>query len=150
MRRLFSVLAVVSLVLAACGGSGTATGAATTAPSEPSGPVRVEVTLSDKLKVEPATMTVPAGVPVTFVVTNTGAVLHEFVIGDEEVQAEHEAEMAEAGGMTMAKDEPNAIGVDAGETKELVMTFDEPGSTLAGCHVIGHYSAGMKATVTIQ
>jgi uncharacterized cupredoxin-like copper-binding protein len=150
MRRLLSALAVVSLVMAACGGSGATSGTATAAPSQPSGPVRVEVTLTDKLKVEPATMTVPAGVPVTFAVTNSGAVLHEFVVGDEAVQAEHEEEMKEAGGMTMVDDEPNAIGVEPGQTKELVMTFDAPGTTLAGCHVVGHYGAGMKATITIQ
>jgi uncharacterized cupredoxin-like copper-binding protein len=140
----------LALALAACGGSSTATPAATADAPAATGPVRVEVTLSDKLKMEPAAIAVPAGVPVTFVVTNTGAVLHEFVVGGEEVQAEHEEEMKEAGGMTMVDDEPNAIGVEPGQTKELVMTFDAPGTTLAGCHVVGHYGAGMKATITIQ
>ncbi len=48
--------------------------------------------------------------------------------------------MKEAGGMAMPKDEPNAIGVEPGQTKELTFTFDEPGTTLAGCHVVGHYA----------
>jgi uncharacterized cupredoxin-like copper-binding protein len=94
-------------------------------------------------------MSVTAGVPVTFVVTNTGTVLHEFVLGDEEVQAEHEAEMEESGGMSMPEDEPNAIGVEPGQTKELTFTFDEAGATLAGCHVVGHYTGGMKAEITV-
>jgi uncharacterized cupredoxin-like copper-binding protein len=51
--------------------------------------------------------------------------------------------------MTMAADEENAVGVEPGMTKELTMTFAEPGTTLAGCHVAGHYGAGMKATITI-
>ena len=152
MRRPLPALAALALAtsLAACGGSPAATPAATGDAQASAGPVRVEVTLTDKLKIEPSAITVPAGVPVTFVVTNTGAILHEFVVGDEEVQAEHEEEMKEAGGMTMAEDEPDAIGVEAGQTKELTMTFDEPGTTLAGCHVVGHYGAGMKATITIQ
>jgi uncharacterized cupredoxin-like copper-binding protein len=158
-RRLATLsMLVLAVALAACGGSSAGTPAGTPAATPAAtgeapaaaGPVRVEVTLTDKLKMEPSAITVPAGVPVTFVVTNTGTVLHEFVVGDEEVQAEHEEEMKEAGGMTMAEDEPDAIGVEPGQTKELTMTFDEPGTTIAGCHVVGHYGAGMKATVTIQ
>lgn len=148
-------LALVAVVATACGGgSGTPAPAsaapASSAPAATAEAQRIEVTLTDALKVEPATMSVTAGVPVTFVVTNTGTILHEFVLGDEEVQAEHEAEMEEEGGMSMPEDEPNAIGVEPGQTKELTFTFDEPGATLAGCHVIGHYAAGMKATITVE
>lgn len=71
---------------------------------------------------------------------------HEFYIGDEEAQAEHEQEM-QAGGMT--HDEPAGISVPPGETKELTFTFAEPGETLAGCHEPGHYAGGMKATITV-
>lgn len=102
--------------------------------------------LTDALKMEPAEMAVPAGVPVTFVVTNAGSIDHEFYLGDEAAQAEHEQEM-QAGGM--AHDEPMGIGVKPGETKELTVTFPEAGSILAGCHVAGHYAGGMKASVEI-
>jgi len=111
---------------------------------------RIEVTLSDMMKIEPAAMSVPAGVPVTFVVTNGGTVLHEFTLGDEADQMAHDQEMMANGGMSMPKDEPMAIGVEPGQTKELTVMFDTPGQTLAGCHVIGHYAAGMKAAITIQ
>jgi uncharacterized cupredoxin-like copper-binding protein len=95
--------------------------------------MRIEVTLTDALRIEPAMMSVPAGVPVTFVVTNTGAIDHEFYLGDEAAQAEHEQEMMAMGGM--GHDEPEGIAVDPGETKELTHTFAEPGEMLAGCHV---------------
>jgi uncharacterized cupredoxin-like copper-binding protein len=98
------------------------------------------------MRIVPDPIEVPAGVPVTFVVHNSGTVEHEFVIGDEEVQAEHEEEMAGGG---MGHDEPNAILVDPGETKELTWTFEAAGETLAGCHVPGHYPAGMKATIRV-
>lgn len=147
-------LAAVAVLVAACSGSGgtsaTKTPAAAASTGASPAATRVEVTLSDTLKIDPATMTVPAGAPVTFVVRNTGKALHEFVLGDEADQAEHEMEMAAAGGMSMPKDEPMAIGVEAGQTKELTVTFDEAGAILAGCHVVGHYPAGMKATVTIE
>ena len=92
-------------------------------------------------------MSVPVGQPVTFVVTNTGKNEHEFIVGDEAVQMKHESDMAGMGGMT--KDEPNGIGVKAGETKELTMTFPSAGTTIVACHETGHYAAGMKAMITI-
>jgi uncharacterized cupredoxin-like copper-binding protein len=105
------------------------------------------VTLTDALRIEPSTMTVSAGVPVTFVVTNSGAIEHEFYLGDEAEQAEHEKEMAAMGGMS--HDEPQGIGVKPGETKELTYTFAQAGETLAGCHVVGHYGGGMKAAIMV-
>ena len=145
------VLLLGGLVLAIVAGCSAG---ATSAPGTPSPSVqasgtapRFEVELTDALKIEPATFTVPANVPVTFVVTNTGAVDHEFYLGDETAQAEHEEEMAAMGGMS--HDEPEGIAVDPGETKELTYTFTRPGMTLAGCHVTGHYGAGMKATITV-
>ncbi len=109
--------------------------------------VRVEVTLTDAFRIEPAAMTVPAGVPVTFVVTNSGVIPHEFVVGDEAYQEAHAATMQ--GMASMAHDDADAIGVAPGVTKELTITFARPGVTLAGCHVPGHYAAGMQATITV-
>jgi uncharacterized cupredoxin-like copper-binding protein len=118
------------------------------APSASSGSTRIEVKLTDALRIEPASMTVPAGVPVTFVVTNAGSADHEFYLGDDDAQAEHEEEMMEMGGM--GHDEPEGIAVEPGETKELTYTFAAPGKTRAGCHVVGHYAGGMKATITVS
>jgi uncharacterized cupredoxin-like copper-binding protein len=46
-------------------------------------------------------------------------------------------------------DEPNAVDVPAGGTARLVYTFDQPGMLEYGCHVPGHYAAGMLGTVTV-
>lgn len=120
---------------------------ATASPAPSAAGTRVEVTLTDALRIEPAAMTVPAGVPVTFVVTNTGAIDHEFYLGDEAAQAQHEQEMQSMGG-TM-HDEPEGIALDPGETRELTFTFAQPGDSLAGCHVAGHYAGGMRASITV-
>lgn len=92
-------------------------------------------------------MTVNVGVPITFVVTNTGTTDHEFYLGDEAAQAAHEQEMQDMGGMT--HDEPAGIALDPGQTKELTFTFAQPGETFAGCHLPGHYASGMKAAITV-
>lgn len=151
-RLRFARLALTSaaaLLVAACStGGGATNGPSSSAQPALAGATRIEVTLTDALKIEPASMTVPAGATVTFVVTNTGASDHEFYLGDEAAQAEHEKEMAEMGGM--AHDEPEGIAVKPGETKELTYTFPEAGNTLAGCHVAGHYGGGMKADITVE
>lgn len=47
-------------------------------------------------------------------------------------------------------DDASGLTVAPGATEELTLTFDEPGETLAGCHIPGHYPAGMKAVITIS
>ncbi len=47
-------------------------------------------------------------------------------------------------------DKPYAVDVPPQETVTLVYTFDEPGTLLYGCHVPGHYTAGMVGTMTIE
>lgn len=135
----FALLIVASSLAGACAGPAATP---TVAP-----PTRLEVTLSDAMLIEPDSMTVPAGGPVTFVVTNTGQIDHEFMLGDEAAQAEHEQEMLEPG--AMAHDHSYAIAVKPGETKELVYTFESAGHLFAGCHFPGHYRAGMKATINV-
>jgi uncharacterized cupredoxin-like copper-binding protein len=139
------VVAALGIVLGAC-----AAPAAPEATISPTGPAaqetRIEVSLTDEMRIEPAEMTVPVGQPVTFVVTNVGAIDHEFFVGDEEAQQEHEEEMAAEG---MRHDEEMGVTVAPGATNELTLTFAEVGTTLAGCHEPGHYPAGMKATIGV-
>jgi uncharacterized cupredoxin-like copper-binding protein len=109
---------------------------------------RIEIKLTDQLKMDPAAVTVPAGTPVTFVVTNTGAIDHEFFVGDEQAQADHDK--AIGGATTAPSDSANGLGLKPGETKSLTITFQAGTAMLAGCHIDGHYLAGMKSTITIR
>ena len=148
LRRSLSGLLIVTaaLLVSGCSAAGTPASSAATGSGVPG--TRIEVKLTDAMKIEPATFAVKAGVPVTFVVTNTWALEHEFFIGDEKAQSDHENEMAGHGAMVM--DEPTGIAVKPGQTKEMTVTIKDAGSILAGCHVPGHYPAGMKATVIVQ
>jgi uncharacterized cupredoxin-like copper-binding protein len=149
MRHLALAPALV-LIVAACSGAGSTASpsalATSPSPAASAAAQRIEVKLTDELKMDPAEMTAKAGQPVTFVVTNTGAIEHEFYLGDEAMQAEQE-EMMQAG--EMVHDTPEGISLKPGETKELTNTFDAPGQTIAGCHVAGHYAGGMKAAITV-
>ena len=42
-----------------------------------------------------------------------------------------------------------ALTVPPGQTRRLTWTFDEPGIVLYGCHVLGHWAAGMKGTIVV-
>lgn len=131
--------------LALCAALGFAVAACAAGPSPSATPLVINVSLSDAMRIEPAAMEVPAGVPVTFRITNTGAIEHEFYLGDEQAQLEHELEMAEGG---MVHHDPQGVTVAPGGSEELTWTFT-PGEWLAGCHIPGHYPAGMKATIEV-
>jgi uncharacterized cupredoxin-like copper-binding protein len=134
------------LIVAACSGAGSTASPSSPAASDSSAEQRIEVNLTDEFTMQPAEMTVKAGQPVTFVVTNTGAIAHEFYLGDEAMQAEQE-DLMQSG--EMAHDTAEGISLEPGATKELTYTFDAAGQTIAGCHEAGHYAAGMKATITV-
>ncbi len=112
----------------------------------------VLVEAGDEMRFMPESLSVTAGETVAFVVTNTGEAVHELVIGDEATQQAHEAEMAEGAGHEDETDHnfANAVSVAPGETATLVYAFDEPGALLYGCHVPGHYAAGMKGMIEVR
>lgn len=120
-------------------------------PAEPADATEtVQVSMNDDFTYEPPSITVPVGETVLFEVTNDGAIVHEFTLGDHELQLEHEEEMAEMEGGMMMQDEPNAIAVEPGETKELAFTFTEAGSLEYACHEPGHYDAGMIGELVVE
>ena len=110
----------------------------------------IEVTASDDLLFDPSSVTVSKGETIEFVVSNPGTVGHEFVIGDEAFQATHEGEMAGMEGDMLPADEAYAISLAPGETQSIAWTFSGDGVVKYGCHVPGHYDAGMVGTVTVE
>jgi uncharacterized cupredoxin-like copper-binding protein len=97
---------------------------------------------------EPATIEVSPGEVITFSVTNQGQAVHEFTLGDEATQQEHEEEMSEMGS-GMDHEEPNTISLEPGETRELTWRFPETGTVLYACHEPGHYQAGMQGAIAV-
>jgi uncharacterized cupredoxin-like copper-binding protein len=142
LARSLVVTAAFALNLAACapgGGGGSPNVQA---------PQTVQVEMTDELRFEPAEFTFRAGETVQFEVTNAGAIVHEFLIGDEAAQEEFEMEMSEGDGM--AHDTDAGVSVEPGATETFEYTFAEAGELLAGCHEPGHYDGGMVATITVE
>lgn len=141
--------ATLALLLAACGGGGEDPAPDDQAAAD--GVRTIEVAALDELSFEPGTIEIEAGETVRFVVTNEGSAVHDFYVGTEDEQIAHEAEMgdAEMGMDHEADPEAEALTLQAGETDELTVTFDEPGTVLFGCHQPGHYDGGMVGTITV-
>jgi len=108
----------------------------------------IAITADDRLRFRPDAIIVRAGETVAFVVTNTGRLPHEFVIGTAAAQDEHEREMA--GGAHMAMGDSDSIDLPPGQSRRLVYAFRSPGILLYGCHVAGHYAAGMRGVITVR
>jgi uncharacterized cupredoxin-like copper-binding protein len=118
-------------------------------PADPADADRtVEIIASDDLTFDPAEVAVSPGEVITFRVTNDGQIPHDFVLGDEAAQDEHEEEMAEM--EDMEHDEPNTLSVAVGETKELTWKFGEDATEIYGCHQPGHSDGGMLGHVTVD
>lgn len=173
--RGLAIVAILAIIATACGDDSTATttvaSTATTmdmssttmgdmgsndhafawgAAGDPADADRVvEITASDDFRYDPASVEVHVGETITFRVTNEGAIRHEFTVGTSAEQDDHEAEMADMNGMDMG-DEPNAIGIDPGETKDLTLAFTAAGPLLFACHETGHYGAGMLGSLDVQ
>lgn len=152
--RAAALLVAVTLVVTACA-SDSATSSGTDSqftfgsPAEPADSDRViEIWTTNELAFEPSDISVGAGETVTFRLINEGSTDHDFTLGDQQTQEEHEAEMGGMGGMDHG--EPNVILVPAGETAELTWRFGESGTVLIGCHQPGHYDGGMTGQVTVE
>jgi hypothetical protein len=93
---------------------------------------------------------IPSGTIVALQFTNSGVVDHEAVVGDQNVQNEAELAMASmAAGSEGHGHAAPSITVKPGETGMLVVHFDEPGDLIIGCHIPGHWDAGMHSAMTV-
>jgi uncharacterized cupredoxin-like copper-binding protein len=135
-RRLVRVsFVLLSLLLIACGGSSRSANGTTT----------VRIILSH-LRFAPAALTVKAGTTVHFALVNSDPIEHEFVLGSEEVQEQHERMRMSGSGMMHGS---GMAAIPAGKTEELTHTFERAGTVIFGCHVDNHYAQGMKGNVTV-
>jgi uncharacterized cupredoxin-like copper-binding protein len=142
--RLAAALLAATL-LAGCGGHDHdgGTPAATAAPA-----ATFEIDMRDTV-FAPAELTVPADRRVTFVFHNRGTVDHEAFIGDEAAQDAHEAEMA-AGEHGHGGHAAGSVTVKPGGTARLTHIFTADDRLLIGCHVPGHYKAGMRIAIDVK
>ena len=130
MKRSLLILSVLlSLILASCGGSAPTT--------------TIDVTMTD-FQFQPSQFTIPAGQEITLNSTNTGAVVHNFVI----------MELGTTAGDRFEEDDlPNVYWEveiqPGGSTSTTFMAPSEPGEYEVVCRTEGHIVSGMVAKLTV-
>ncbi len=107
----------------------------------------VEFRMTDNMRFTPDRLEVKKGETIRLVLRNTGAVLHEFVLGTKQELDEHAALMLKF--PTMEHSEPYMAHVAPGKTGEIVWTFNRAGDFDFACLIAGHYSAGMVGKITV-
>jgi plastocyanin len=93
---------------------------------------------------DPATIIVPAGRAVTFVITNTDPIDHEWIVGDAALHERHRT-----GTEPVHNARPTEITIPARSERRTTVTFEAPGALQYICHLPGHEAYGMVGTVTI-
>ncbi len=107
----------------------------------------IRVDMADSMRFTPGELTVKRGETVKFVVTNSGKVMHEMVIGTEAELRKHAEEMKKH--PTMEHDEPYMAHVKPGAKEEITWTFTKAGKFMYGCLIPGHFEAGMKGAINV-
>ncbi len=132
------LIVAAALAAAGCGGDAKTNGSSPTTAA--AGPVdqTVEIRMVD-LAFKPDAITVKAGTTVRFVFKNDGSLDHNAAFGDEAAQSAVES----------GKQQRDGVAASPNQTKAYVRRFDAPGALVIGCHVAGHYKAGMKMRLTV-
>ncbi len=123
---------------------------------EPGSRTKVDRTIAitmRELSFEPNSLGVRLNETIRFVITNKSEVDHEFILGDVEAQTAHRKEMIEMAkkGQDMHDgDDPNAVAVKGGQTRELIWKFTRAGRFEFDCNVPGHFEAGMTGAINVE
>jgi uncharacterized cupredoxin-like copper-binding protein len=121
-------------------------------PGNPKEPFRiVQVTMREgngTMTYEPATLDFKQGEQIKFVITNSGALAHEFVLGNTADNLEHAALMRKY--PDMKHDDPNAKTIQPGASAEILWHFTKRGTFEFACLIPGHREAGMLGSITVK
>lgn len=157
-RRAF-IRAVASLGMAMAGaarpGNAHESAHGETAFGQPGDPRRaaraVTITMRENdghMLFAPNRIEVRRGEQIRFLLRNSGAVDHEFVLATEAANLKHLEEMRK--NPDMEHDEPNMIRLKPGKAGEIVWQFTKPGTFDVSCLIPGHRESGMHGIVVVR
>jgi uncharacterized cupredoxin-like copper-binding protein len=135
--KLLAMLAIAAVLITGC--------AATAAPAK-GGTVNATLT---EMKIAVDRTSIPAG-PVTFVVKNSGTVVHELVVLQTDVaQDKLVADAAQAGKVVEIGNLGETGDMAVGESKTFTITLPA-GHYVLMCNQVGHYAGGMHMAFTVN
>ena len=112
--------------------------------------VQVVTVDAKEFKFTPSEIHITAG-KAKFILINSGIGVHEFVVYDaSKKDIVDKAELAEDEETIMKNVLFEIDELDAGQSKESDTMILEKGSYVIGCHIPGHYEAGMNGTLIIE
>jgi uncharacterized cupredoxin-like copper-binding protein len=117
-------------------------------PGDPRKPFRtIEVAMSE-MAYAPARIEVKRGEQIRFVIRNTGADEHEFLLATTEENLKHAKAMME--NPQMEDDEPNGVRLAAKKSAEILWKFTHAGTFEYSCLIPGHREAGMVGQIQVK
>ena len=107
-------------------------------------PITVEIVIRYS-RFEPATVVVPAGRPVTFVLRNDDPIDHEWIVGTSSVHEAHRT-----GSEAHHDARPTEVSIAALGTRNTTVVFGTPAELMFICHLPGHEQYGMVGRLTVS
>ncbi|MGH9178883.1 MAG: cupredoxin domain-containing protein [Acidimicrobiales bacterium] len=143
--RLAVVVAVVPIPFAVAAGATAGGGGGEPASGTAKGPTRTVELVAHHSRFSPASVSVPVGTTVRFVVRNLDPIDHELIVGGPDVHRRHEVgrEAHHHG------DVAGEVSVPAGKSATTTWTATEMGPTVFACHLPGHLAYGMAGTIGV-
>jgi uncharacterized cupredoxin-like copper-binding protein len=121
-------------------------------PGDPKKPFHiVQVTMHEgdgTMSFDPPKLDVKRGDQIKFIITNGGALAHEFILADEKDNLKHAALMQKY--PDMQHDDPNGKSVEPNAKSEILWRFSKLGTFEYACLMPGHREAGMIGKVTVK
>jgi uncharacterized cupredoxin-like copper-binding protein len=121
-------------------------------PGNPRQPFRtVEVKMSEgpgTMSFTPARLEIRRGEQVRFVISNVGALAHEFVLASTADNLKHAELMRKY--PDMEHDDPNGKTVQPGAKAEILWRFTKKGEFEFACLIPGHREAGMTGIIVVK
>ena len=152
LRRVAMAAMLSVALVTACGSEDSSSSANAGTAGDPAPAARTFDVNITAAGYEPPTINAAKGETMTFKVTNSDSVIHEFVIGNEQTQDEYEklmADMSTTQTMLMP-DTPNIIDLEPGQTKTITWTFpNEETEVIYGSHQPNDYKK-YKGTITVK
>jgi len=110
---------------------------------------QIKVSMLDTMRFvfEPELKSLKHGETIEFIVTNDGAIQHEFSIGNAVDQVKHAEMMRKM--PDMVHQDPNTVSLASGETARLSWRFMGNDTVVFACNIPGHFEAGMKHVLPI-
>ncbi len=108
----------------------------------------ITVDMNDDMRFSPANLHARQGETIRFVISNSGKLKHEFVLGTEKELRQHYELMKK--NPEMEHSDPNMITLAAAQSGEVLWQFSKAGKIDFACLQPGHYDAGMKGKVQVS